>query len=79
MAYLASIHNIAAPLFGNMTIDTGEINNHQLKRVSEQDPDSHSQTEVGTLYRQAGRQVEKRLWSSRVRILDPLGSRWLWV
>ena len=77
MAYLAGIHSIAVPLFENMTIDMGEINAHQRKRASEQDPDSHSQTEVGALYRQSGRQVEKRLWSSGVRILDPLGSRWI--
>ena len=80
MAYLAGIHSIAVPLFGNMTVDMGEINAHQHKRVSEQDPNSHSQSEVGrTLYRQAGRQVEKRLVSSGVRILGPLGSRWILV
>ena len=39
MAYLASIHSIAVALIGNMTVDMGEINAHQQKRVSEQDPD----------------------------------------
>ena len=79
MAYSAGIDSIAVPLFGIITDDMGEINAHQHKRVPGQDPDSHSQTKAGTLYRQAGRQVEKRLVSSGVRILGPIGSRWILV
>ena len=45
------LDSIAASLFGNMTVVTGEIhiNNKEILSIRTKDPNNHSDTETGTL------------------------------